>query len=113
MNDADMRRAVANALSGQGEQVARDGVRHLKAIEQLQAEKKILWESIESPKGSRSFNGKSADGAYSVLVTQFQTAGHGIGHAGMAAVLKGTGMAVVLPAGVAEQLYRAVAASMN
>lgn len=111
MKYEDMHRAVVSALSGHGEQVMKDAEHHLKAIEQLQAAQKICWESIESPKGSRSFNGRSEDGAYSVLVTQFQTAEHGIGHAGMAAVLRGTGMAVVLPAPAAERLYRAVAAT--
>jgi len=83
---------------------------HLGTIERLDTEGKIAWKTIESPRGSRSFDGVGE--GYTVLVTQFNAVGRGIGHAGMLTHLS-TGVFVALPSQNAERLFRAVAARMN
>lgn len=110
LNEAQLREAVANALMGEGEQVVAEAAKHLEVIERLDREGRIVWQTIQSPAGSRSFDGTGE--GYAVLVSQYNAVGRGIGHAGLAsfAVL---GTVIVLTTEQAERLYRAVVARLN
>lgn len=110
LNEAELRAAVAKAIMGTGEQVMAEAAKHVDIIVRLDTEGRIAWRTIPSPAGSRSFDG--AGEGYTVLVSQYNAAGRGIGHAGMASCAA-QGMAIVLPADQAERLYRAAAARMN
>lgn len=109
LNEEQLRAAVACALMGEGEQVLAEAAKHVDTILRLDGEGKITWGTIPSPAGSRSFDGIGE--GYTVLVTQYNATGRGIGHAGMACA--STGLVIVLLAEQAERLYRAVAARMN
>lgn len=110
LSEEQMRAAVTCALAGGGMQVMAEAIKHVDIIVRLDTEGRIAWRTIPSPAGSRSFDG--AGEGYTVLVTQYNAAGRGIGHAGMASC-PAEGLAIVLPAEQAERLYRAAAARMN
>lgn len=110
LNEQQLRDAVAKALMGEGAQIMAEAAKHVDIIIRLDAEGRIAWRTIPSPAGSRSFDG--AGEGYTVLVSQYNAAGRGIGHAGMASCAA-QGLAIVLLADQAERLYRAAAARMN